>query len=40
MKDDNHNRLLTGDRVQLLGVFDTKQMVIKEAEYKMIKAVE
>lgn len=40
MRNDNSERVVSGDIIQLSGVFDTKQMMIIQADYEMIKAVE
>ena len=40
MKDDSTNRVLQGDYITVTGVLDTKNIMIFDAEYEMIKAVE
>jgi len=40
MKDDTKNRVITGDYIKLSGVLDTENLIIMDAEYKMIKAFE
>lgn len=40
MKDDTKNRVITGDYIKLSGVLDTDNLIIMDAEYKMIKAFE
>lgn len=37
MKDDSTNRALHGDEITVTGVLDTKNLMIFDAEYKMIK---
>lgn len=40
MKDDNTNRVLQGDYITVTGILNTKNIMIFDAEYEMIKPVD